>query len=408
MNENTVPNVNADNMFTLKAAQKKVTIPAEVEALKQSILAAIPTAIRQDYEARGLSEVEMANEFFDTYYSSLDSAHADDPSKTKPTAPVESIGTAEDMHKINQYLDLKAAEQAERGGKSRVLAVLYDKPILANIITGDRTMIPSVTENTEKNFEKWEKDLVEGEENRTKFEQIKAAVLRKEPMPVYINETQKPRVIGYKLETTDDNGNPVIVNMDKDSTAVFLMEKVQGAILPRDEQSVGLKFRFRPKRRTSAGDNESGRTSSGTRLAVLLNRKALQENPALGIITCEIQVINGQKTVNDQYNAKSDAYFEVYTGKKNQKGELIRSKKRASGKTSVFRVERIKDYVNDFGPAETKKGTGMSKKEKVNLMESVRMGLADAMHNPTENNMLRTTVAQIRAQQGVGSAGAFN
>ena len=112
--------------------------------------------------------------------------------------------------------------------------------------------------------------------------------------------------------------------------------------------------------------------------------------------------------MNDQYNAKSDAYFEVYTGKKNQKGELIRSKKRASGKTSVFRVERIKDYVNDFGPAETKKGTGMSKKEKANLMESVRMGLADAMHNPTENNMLRTTVAQIRAQQGVSSAGAFN
>lgn len=386
--------------FIILCAQKQITVPAEVEALKLDIIKAMPEAVRQSYEQDGMDEYQMAAQYFNTYWEAKSGnvSGGVDPTQTRETAPTDVTYTAEEMNAIQQYMDMNAQQTSERAAKTRVLKILYDKPVLADIITPGAKLIPAITEKTWQNFDKWESKLLQNdEENKRKFNEIKNAVSQKQEMPVYINPNQKPKIIGYQLATTDANGQAINKNLTKESALDFLLMDVQGYVQARGEDSVGIRLSWVTRRSGRANNNEAGAVANGAPVVRILNRKALSEHPELTEITCVISEINGNRTVNDSFNARSDAFFVITDGKKNAKGDLITTKKRIAGKTSVYRVERKPEFVTDFGPAERQKGVGMSNKERKSINDAMNSAIGAALHSTANlSPAMKTMAAQIR------------
>ena len=387
----------ANQKFLLVCARNRITNPEEVQATMQAILASAPKAVLDSMSDK--SDVEQALELADAYFRAQGAGVTDDPNQTKETKPQDTLASAEEMSAIQDYLDANASDTSKRQARTSVLAVITDKPVLAKIHVPNARLVPTLSDKTEGLFAKWESQLVDTPENKQAFEDLKASYLKKEEMEVYINPDAREKTIGWKIATTDDQGQPVTMNLTRDTAISFLLVKVQGAIQPRGEESIGIRIKWTAKRQAASGDNENNSASKGTTSVTLLNRKALQSNDKLSICSCQIQEANGEKLVNDQFNAKTAASFKVVTDRKNKKGEVICRTIRLPGKTSVYRVQRLEEFVNDFGAAERAKGVGMTKSEKKKINEAVKRALVSMQGQAVEDNDLRTALAAIRQNQ---------
>lgn len=387
----------ANQKFLLVCARNRITNPEEVQATMQAILASAPKAVLDSMSDK--SDVEQALELADAYFRAQGAGVTDDPNQTKETKPQDTPASAEEMSAIQDYLDANASDTSKRQARTSVLAVITDKPVLAKIHVPNARLVPNLSDKTEGLFAKWESQLVDTPENKQAFEDLKASYLKKEEMEVYINPDAREKTIGWKIATTDDQGQPVTMNLTRDTAISFLLVKVQGAIQPRGEESIGIRIKWTAKRQAASGDNENNSASKGTTSVTLLNRKALQSNDKLSICSCQIQEANGEKLVNDQFNAKTAASFKVVTDRKNKKGEVICRTIRLPGKTSAYRVQRLEEFVNDFGAAERAKGVGMTKSEKKKINEAVKRALVSMQGQAVEDNDLRTALAAIRQNQ---------
>ena len=372
----------ANQKFLLVCARNRITNPEEVQATMQAILASAPQAVLDSMSDK--SDVEMALELADAYFKAQGSGATDDPNVTKETKPQDAPASAEQMQAIQDYLDANASETSKRAARTSVLAVITDRPVLAKIHVPNARLTPSLSAKTESLFAKWESQLVDTPENKQAFADLKVAYLKKEEMEVYINPDAKERTIGWKIQTTDDQGQPVVQNLTRDSAISFLLVRVQGAIQPRGEESIGIRIKWTAKRQAASGDNENNSASKGTTSVTLLNRKALQSNDKLSICSCQIQEANGEKLINDQFN---------------KKGEVICRTIRLPGKTSAYRVQRVDEFVNDFGPVEKSKGAGLTKSEKKKINEAVKRALVNLQGQAIDDNDLRTAFAMIRQNQ---------
>lgn len=259
-------------------------------------------------------------------------------------------------------------------------------------------------------FDKWKDQLVDTPENKQAYAELKEAFMKGEEMEVYINPEAKEKNIGFTVETTDDNNQPVTLNMTKEDARDFLLTRVQGVIAATSEDTIGISIRFIAKRNNSATDNEANAGIDGTVRVAVQNNKALKSNPDLKVCTCAILETNGQRTVNDQFNAKTAKYFSIYTGKNKSDGTPITRKVRMTGKTSVYVVERKPEYVTVFGQAVKAKGFGMSNKERAKVLENCRKAMALLTSDATKatSNAMRTARAQILQGRGTNSPMNFS
>lgn len=397
-------NENAGMQLRLKLAQRGITAGAEVETTIQKILANTPGAVLAQME--GMSDEEKALQQCDLYFASLgqgsmgsEQGEADPSQKSGGTMPTGAGMTAEDAGAIQDWLDANAEVTGARAARTVVLNQITDKPTLANLHVQGALLIPSVGENFEQQCAQWKANLVDTPENKAAFEELTAAFRKKEPMAVYINEKAREKVIGWTVSTTDEKNNPIEIKMNKEDAIAFLLTSVQGVVRPKNEHSIGIRIRWTEKKASRAKDNESGNAGKGTTSVVVMNRKAVTENPGLSVCSCITLEQNGTKVVNDSYNAKTAKYFEVKTTRMNAKThEYITRKVRLSGKTQAYRVVRKDDFVEAFGPAErVKDGTALTKKQKQQVSEAVKASFNSFMHDTSiENNQLRTAMAQIR------------
>lgn len=395
---------NAVNNILIRFAQEGIQTPDAIEATKADILASMPEAVKESMA--NLSDDEKIASFMDAYFAGKKGvAEQAEPTQKKTIAPVTSSLSAEDAMSIQSYYDLNAEKMGLRASKSRVVCLLTDKPVLAAIHVNGAKLKPTIGENTEKNFDKWKDQLVDTPENKQAYAELKEAFMKGEEMEVYINPDAKEKNIGFTVETTDDNNQPVTLNMTKEDARDFLLTRVQGVIAATSENTIGISIRFIAKRNNSATDNEANAGIDGTVRVAVQNNKALKSNPDLKVCTCAILETNGQRTVNDQFNAKTAKYFSIYTGKNKSDGTPITRKVRMTGKTSVYVVERKPEYVTVFGQAVKAKGFGMTNKERAKVLENCRKAMALLTSDATKatSNAMRTARAQILQGRGTNS-----
>lgn len=400
---------NAVNNILIRFAQEGIQTPDAIEATKADILASMPEAVKESMA--NLSDDEKIASFMDAYFAGKKGvAEQAEPTQKKTIAPVTSSLSAEDAMSIQNYYDLNAEKMGLRASKSRVVCLLTDKPVLAAIHVNGAKLKPTIGENTEKNFDKWKDQLVDTPENKQAYAELKEAFMKGEEMEVYINPEAKEKNIGFTVETTDDNNQPVTLNMTKEDARDFLLTRVQGVIAATSEDTIGISIRFIAKRNNSATDNEANAGIDGTVRVAVQNNKALKSNPDLKVCTCAILETNGQRTVNDQFNAKTAKYFSIYTGKNKSDGTPITRKVRMTGKTSVYAVERKPEYVTVFGQAVKAKGFGMTNKERAKVLENCRKAMALLTSDATKatSNAMRTARAQILQGRGTNSPMNFS
>lgn len=400
---------NAVNNILIRFAQEGIQTPDAIEATKADILASMPEAVKESMA--NLSDDEKIASFMDAYFAGKKGvAEQAEPTQKKTIAPVTSSLSAEDAMSIQNYYDLNAEKMGLRASKSRVVCLLTDKPVLAAIHVNGAKLKPTIGENTEKNFDKWKDQLVDTPENKQAYAELKEAFMKGEEMEVYINPDAKEKNIGFTVETTDDNNQPVTLNMTKEDARDFLLTRVQGVIAATSEDTIGISIRFIAKRNNSATDNEANAGIDGTVRVAVQNNKALKSNPDLKVCTCAILETNGQRTVNDQFNAKTAKYFSIYTGKNKSDGTPITRKVRMTGKTSVYAVERKPEYVTVFGQAVKAKGFGMTNKERAKVLENCRKAMALLTSDATKatSNAMRTARAQILQGRGTNSPMNFS
>lgn len=400
---------NAVNNILIRFAQEGIQTPDAIEATKADILASMPEAVKESMA--NLSDDEKIASFMDAYFAGKKGvAEQAEPTQKKTIAPVTSSLSAEDAMSIQNYYDLNAEKMGLRASKSRVVCLLTDKPVLAAIHVNGAKLKPTIGENTEKNFDKWKDQLVDTPENKQAYAELKEAFMKGEEMEVYINPDAKEKNIGFTVETTDDNNQPVTLNMTKEDARDFLLTRVQGVIAATSEDTIGISIRFIAKRNNSATDNEANAGIDGTVRVAVQNNKALKSNPDLKVCTCAILETNGQRTVNDQFNAKTAKYFSIYTGKNKSDGTPITRKVRMTGKTSVYVVERKPTYVTVFGQAVKAKGFGMTNKERAKVLENCRKAMALLTSDATKatSNAMRTARAQILQGRGTNSPMNFS
>lgn len=400
---------NAVNNILIRFAQEGIQTPDAIEATKADILASMPEAVKESMA--NLSDDEKIASFMDAYFAGKKGvAEQAEPTQKKTIAPVTSSLSAEDAMSIQNYYDLNAEKMGLRASKSRVVCLLTDKPVLAAIHVNGAKLKPTIGENTEKNFDKWKDQLVDTPENKQAYAELKEAFMKGEEMEVYINPEAKEKNIGFTVETTDDNNQPVTLNMTKEDARDFLLTRVQGVIAATSEDTIGISIRFIAKRNNSATDNEANAGIDGTVRVAVQNNKALKSNPDLKVCTCAILETNGQRTVNDQFNAKTAKYFSIYTGKNKSDGTPITRKVRMTGKTSVYVVERKPEYVAVFGQAVKAKGFGMTNKERAKVLENCRKAMALLTSDATKatSNAMRTARAQILQGRGTNSPMNFS
>lgn len=400
---------NAVNNILIRFAQEGIQTPDAIEATKADILASMPEAVKESMA--NLSDDEKIASFMDAYFAGKKGvAEQAEPTQKKTIAPVTSSLSAEDAMSIQNYYDLNAEKMGLRASKSRVVCLLTDKPVLAAIHVNGAKLKPTIGENTEKNFDKWKDQLVDTPENKQAYAELKEAFMKGEEMEVYINPDAKEKNIGFTVETTDDNNQPVTLNMTKEDARDFLLTRVQGVIAATSEDTIGISIRFIAKRNNSATDNEANAGIDGTVRVAVQNNKALKSNPDLKVCTCAILETNGQRTVNDQFNAKTAKSFSIYTGKNKSDGTPITRKVRMTGKTSVYVVERKPEYVTVFGQAVKAKGFGMTNKERAKVLENCRKAMALLTSDATKatSNAMRTARAQILQGRGTNSPMNFS
>lgn len=400
---------NAVNNILIRFAQEGIQTPDAIEATKADILASMPEAVKESMA--NLSDDEKIASFMDAYFAGKKGvAEQAEPTQKKTIAPVTSSLSAEDAMSIQNYYDLNAEKMGLRASKSRVVCLLTDKPVLAAIHVNGAKLKPTIGENTEKNFDKWKDQLVDTPENKQAYAELKEAFMKGEEMEVYINPDAKEKNIGFTVETTDDNNQPVTLNMTKEDARDFLLTRVQGVIAATSEDTIGISIRFIAKRNNSATDNEANAGIDGTVRVAVQNNKALKSNPDLKVCTCAILETNGQRAVNDQFNAKTAKYFSIYTGKNKSDGTPITRKVRMTGKTSVYAVERKPEYVTVFGQAVKAKGFGMTNKERAKVLENCRKAMALLTSDATKatSNAMRTARAQILQGRGANSPMNFS
>ena len=400
---------NAVNNILIRFAQEGIQTPDAIEATKADILASMPEAVKESMA--NLSDDEKIASFMDAYFAGKKGvAEQAEPTQKKTIAPVTSSLSAEDAMSIQNYYDLNAEKMGLRASKSRVVCLLTDKPVLAAIHVNGAKLKPTIGENTEKNFDKWKDQLVDTPENKQAYAELKEAFMKGEEMEVYINPDAKEKNIGFTVETTDDNNQPVTLNMTKEDARDFLLTRVQGVIAAASEDTIGISIRFIAKKNNSATDNEANAGIDGTVRVAVQNNKALKSNPDLKVCTCTILETNGQRTVNDQFNAKTAKYFSIYTGKNKSDGTPITRKVRMTGKTSVYAVERKPEYVTVFGQAVKAKGFGMTNKERAKVLENCRKAMALLTSDATKatSNALRTARVQILQGRGTNSPMNFS
>lgn len=392
----------AKAQLTLRLAKENYTEPTEQEAVIQKILASIPPAVM---DTRGdKSDHEMALMYADTYFEAGKESTAAQGRETKPTTVAMS---GEEKMAIMDYLESNAEEIEARSARTRVISLLTDKPVLGAIIGKNAQLKPSINENAEANFAKWEKVLLDTPENKKKFQQMKATWMKGDFMDVYVNPDAKEKVIGYAIETINDEKVPVVENYDKEGTIAFLMVKVNGAIPPKGEDSVGLRLNWTASR--AEADNENGAATKGTTNVLVLNRKAVTNNPDLRVCTSVPVEANGAPVMNENYNAKTEDFFVIQTDRRNSKGEIINRKVRLSGKTTVQAVERLEQYQAVFGTNKGPKG-GMTKSEKAKAQEALLASFHSLRSGTSalNNGMLRKALADIKRNAAVANGASQN
>ena len=242
---------NAVNNILIRFAQEGIQTPDAIEATKADILASMPEAVKESMA--NLSDDEKIASFMDAYFAGKKGvAEQAEPTQKKTIAPVTSSLSAEDAMSIQNYYDLNAEKMGLRASKSRVVCLLTDKPVLAAIHVNGAKLKPTIGENTEKNFDKWKDQLVDTPENKQAYAELKEAFMKGEEMEVYINPEAKEKNIGFTVETTDDNNQPVTLNMTKEDARDFLLTRVQGVIAATSEDTIGISIRFIAKRNNSA------------------------------------------------------------------------------------------------------------------------------------------------------------
>lgn len=397
----------------LAIAKRGIFDPAEQEATIQKILESAPQSALD--KMGDMNDMEKALNLVNSYFATSGGEQAAvDPTKhtskasTKPT--VASM-TAEDQSAIKMMFDSKAVETGKRAAQTRVINQLTDKPVLAAIHVSGAKLTPSRTESFESKFAEYEKALCEDPENRKKFEAMKAAVEKGEQVEVYLNANAKEKVIGWTIETLDENMNPTTKQLTKESAKSFLILDVQGIIQTRGENTLGLRIRWSTSSKSkSASNNESDGASKGVTSVTVLNRKAIKDNPGLSVCTCSKLSTAGVEAINESYSARSDMFFEIYTGKTDSKGQKAKRKVRLAGKTKAYRVERDEQYLNTFGAAERKKGEGEMTKKELQKLADARVSAMYALANDEGNNddAIRAASAALKRFQRQPNVEAFN
>lgn len=400
--------MNATSNILIRFAQEGIQTPDAIEATKADILATMPESVRESMADK--SDDEKIASFMDAYFAGKKGAPAAAPTDKKEIAPVALTISSEDSLSIQNYYDLNAEKMGLRASQSRVVSILTDKPILAAIHVQGAKLRPTIGEKAEDKFNAWKDSLVDTDENKQAFAELKESFMKGEEMEVFVNPDAKEKVIGYKVETTDDNNQPTVLCLNKQDARDFLLTKVQGVIAARDENSVGISIKFITRKNKAANDNEANASVDGTIRVGIQNGKALREHPELRVCTCSIMETNGKREINDQFNAKSAKYFTIYTGKQKSDGTPITRKVRMSGKTEVYVVERNPEYVNTFGPAVRSKGFGLTTKERNKILESCQkaMALITMDASKADTNAMRTARAQILQKHGSVSAQNFS
>lgn len=395
---NGTPEALAKSQLLIKLVQHGIVQQAAQEAAIQSILSESPKAA---VDALGdITDIEKANQLADAWLA----AHSDskpgsgeaDPSKKKSTKPASSTFSAEDIRNLDDMLNANAVDKEKRLAATRLVNVLTDKPCLYAIHVAGTKLIPNNGDaNLASKFAKWQATLVDTAANKQAFEELKAEYEKGSPMEVYINTEAREKVIGYTVETTDDNGNPDTRILTKETAIAFLLFDVPGYIPARNEDtSIGMKLRWQTRSQKMAKDVE-GQSSGGTSVVSILNRKAMKNNKDLSVCTCQIKEVGGQKETNANYSAKTAKFFEVKTGRVTSKGEPINRKVRLSGKTTVYAVQRIAKY-DIFGPADSKKGSGqMTRAQREKQLEANRNALNDFLNGTSGSAEIR----QLRSEK---------
>lgn len=372
----------------LVLAKHKIIDDAAVEATIQKILETTPAAVKEKMKAEGATETEIALQMADSYFAAEGGNKEPDPTeKTKhsSTKPATANMTAEDRNAIQEYFDSNAVATEKRTAQTRVVRQLTDKPTMAVLHVDGAKLKPSKSDSFEAKFKEYEGSLVDTTENRRKFVELKAAVDKGEELEVYVNTEAKEKVIGWVIETLDENMQPTTQVLTKETAQSFLVLSVAGYIAQRGENSIGLKIRWTSKTSKSAAkNNEADGASRGSTSVAVTNAKAIKDNRDLSECTSIILTEGGVKQINDTQSARSAMYFEIYTGKTNAKGEKTVRKVRVSGKTKAYRVVRKEEYVSVMGPAEGKKSTGTPNKNEMQKIQEMRVA---SMYSMSVNSM---------------------
>lgn len=313
------------------------------ESYITTIEASIPPSLRGNYSA---DKYLAADEYYDTWRKSQETGevktpNADETKKSEKESMPTTTFTQEQKDAVQNVMAAEAPNIAERTNATKLVAVLYDQPTFGTTIKEGAMLLPTMDAAKIKKLR--DKECVT-EDDAKKRDQMIAAAEAKQPMAVYVNTEARPKIIGYSVQTKNDQMQDVHKIMDKDEMLTFLCLKVSGYI-PNNKTQLGARVSM-PKSSSSA-NNENG--SKKKRLSIrLVNRDLLNTNPATAILTSDFVKDENGNREEVQKAAKSQDYFMAYGNGATNKGERRKVKCRISGETTVYKVERLEEYANKF------------------------------------------------------------
>lgn len=378
---------------------KKIIDPAGQQATIQKVLTETAPALVEADRAAGLSDEEIFLKHADAWFQANGDTNGgapEAPKHGKKTEPTAVTLTAEETQQLDMIINQNAVEKGKKTAQSSVVAVLTDKPVMSQIYIQGSDLIPVVGANAEAQLKKYEENLVDTPENKAAFAQLKAAWLKKEPMQVYINPKAKSKIIGFKVNTLGENGTPETKIMSKEDAVIFLAFEVNGIIPARDDNSVGIKLRWRAKK----GDVTSDSTA-GTSVVAIINQKILSTNTALSVCTSDI--IDSE--VNENFRAKTAQSFLCVGKRKAKDGTVINVTTRLPGVTKVHGVKRNSEYVATFGAVGAKRNGGQSAKAANVTREAVRLTIKSLKEGKMAVNGAAAREAQAKIQRDMMNMG---
>lgn len=383
--------------------QKRILTQPEQQATIQKVLADTAPALIEADRAAGLTDEEIflkhADAWFQAHGDAAPEGAPSTPAHGKKTEPASVNLTAEEQTKLDMLINMNAVAKGKRSAQTQVVAVLTDKPVMSQIFVKGSTLTPVVPETAEEQMKKYESELVDTPENKQNFAQLKAAWMKGEQMQVYLNPKARQKVIGFKVNTLGENGTPETRIMTKEDAIVFLACEVNGIIPARDDNSIGIKLRWRANRKSDVTSNNN----DGTSVVAIINLKILQNHPELSI--CTSVVVDSE--VNDKYRAKTEMSFLRVGKRKNKKGESIQVRTRLSGTTKVKAVKRSDEFLATFGQVGARK-SGQSDKSVKATRDAVRMTMRALTNDSMTLHSDAAKEAQARAMRDMATIGMNN